>query len=146
MRDGSHLPVDVAAVLARTLEEGARADVVSAYLFGSRARGQPHRQSDVDVGVLLRRDRLPTQRDQFEARLGLIALLASALRGPEVDVVILNDAPPALASRIVSEGRRVFCGDDVADHTFIRDVQLRAADLIPFLRRTRQVKLAAIRR
>ena len=33
-----------------------------------------------------------------------------------------------------------------ADHDFVRDTQLRAADLEPFLRRARKIKLRAIAR
>ena len=36
--------------------------------------------------------------------------------------------------------------DPDADHAFVRDVQLRAADLEPFLRRTRRLKLQALAR
>ncbi|CAN5724217.1 hypothetical protein BH23CHL8_BH23CHL8_00190 [soil metagenome] len=61
-------------------------------------------------------------------------------------MVILNDAPPLLARRIVRAGRRVFCRDGGADHAFVRDVQILAADLEPFLRRAREVKLAAMLR
>jgi hypothetical protein len=61
-------------------------------------------------------------------------------------VVVLNDAPPLLGRRIVIKGRRVFCADAEADHAFVRDVQLRAADLEPFLRRMGQLKLDALRR
>jgi hypothetical protein len=61
-------------------------------------------------------------------------------------VVILDDAPPHFARRIVLCGVRVFCDDRERDHAFVRDVQLRAADLEPFLRRTRRTKLEAIRR
>lgn len=35
---------------------------------------------------------------------------------------------------------------DAPDRAFVRDAQLRAADIEPFLRRTRRLKLAAIRR
>jgi hypothetical protein len=63
-----------------------------------------------------------------------------------VDVVILNDAPPGLARRIVTEGRNVYCRDTELNHSFVRDVQLRAADLAPFLRRMSALKLTAIRR
>jgi hypothetical protein len=43
-------------------------------------------------------------------------------------------------------GRRLLCVDAEADHAFVRDVQLRAADLEPFLRRTRRLKLQALAR
>jgi hypothetical protein len=59
---------------------------------------------------------------------------------------VLNDAPPPLARHIVISGRRLLCTDPEADHAFVRDVQLRAADLEPFLRRSRRLKLEAIGR
>ena len=78
------------------------------------------------------------------ARDDTIGRLSAALAAT-VDLVVLNDAPPLLARRIVTSGRRLFCSDPEADHGFVRDVQLRAADLAPFLRRTRRLKLAALR-
>jgi hypothetical protein len=63
----------------------------------------------------------------------------------EVDVIVLNDAPPLLARRVVLSGRRVFCADDERDHAFVRDAQLRAADVEPFLRRASRTKLDALR-
>ena len=120
--------------------------VVSVYLFGSRAAGRAHRESDVDVGVLLDRGRHPTREERFEARIRLGSELIDALDSNDVDVVILNDAPPPLGRRVVTEGRRVFLADSRADLRYVRDVQLRAADLLPFLERTRRIKLEALRR
>ena len=136
---------DVAGTIAAVLESGAVSGVVSAYLFGSEAQGRAHRESDVDVGVVLRYDEHPTTRDRFETRLRLHTELGAALRR-EVDVIVLNDAPPLLARRVVLSGYRVFCGDADGDHGFVRDVQLRAADVEPFIRRTRRAKLSALRR
>jgi predicted nucleotidyltransferase len=120
--------------------------VISAYLFGSVAEGRAHRESDLDIGVLLEWTAHPDARARFEARLRLIADIGSVIRRNDVDVVILNDAPPHLARKIVTSGRRVFCADPLADHAFVRTTMLRAADLEPFLRRTRRVKLGALGR
>jgi hypothetical protein len=60
--------------------------------------------------------------------------------------VVLNDAPPSFGRHIVTRGRRVSCADPEADDAFRRDVQLRAADLEPFLRRMRRLKLEALAR
>ena len=137
---------DVTSVLEGALRELAPVGLVSAYLFGSHAEGRAHRESDVDVGVLLAWGAHPTAAARFDERLRLTALLAAAHGTERIDVVVLNDAPPTLGRRIVTAGRRVYCADPERDHAFVRDVQLRAADLEPFLRRTREVKLAAIRR
>ena len=130
--------------LRRRLTEAPPAGVDAVYLFGSHAEGRAHRESDVDVGVLLRWSAYPTAGERFERRLRLCGELAAG-RKP-VDIVILNDAPPTLAARIVTEGLRLFCADGGAEHAFRRDAQLRAADLAPFLRRLARVKLEALGR
>ena len=135
-----------ADILDRFFSRANRTGLVSAYLFGSRITGRIHRESDLDVGILLDWRVHPTHRVRFEERLALSSSLIAALGANEVDVLILNDAPPLLAARIVVEGRRVFCAEPVLDRAFFRDVQLRAADLLPFLRRTRRLKLLALQR
>lgn len=122
-------------------EEG----VVSAYLFGSRAEGREHRESDLDVGLLLDRSRHGTTATRFAQRVRLSSLLG-ARSGLTVDVVVLNDAPPGLARRIVTQGKPIMVRDPQAERAFSRDVQLRAADLEPFLRRMRRTKLEALAR
>lgn len=118
--------------------------LVAAYLFGSAATGREHRESDIDVAVLLDREAYPTAADRFEPRLSLIAALQRATHR-EVDVVVLNDTPPQLARRIMTEGARLLTIDSGRELTHLRLVLSRAADLEPFLRRTRAIKLRAIR-
>lgn len=120
--------------------------VVSVRLFGSHAEGRAHRESDVDVGVLLDRRVHPTREGRWETRVRLTAEVVDALDRNRVDLVVLNDAPPELGRRVVQEGIPVFCSDAEADHAYVRDVQLRAADLDPWLRRNRRTLLEAIRR
>jgi predicted nucleotidyltransferase len=124
---------------------GRAPGIVSAYLFGSVAEGRAHRESDVDVGVLLDRAVFPSAEERMEVRISLGSELVDVLDINDVDLVILNDAPPELGRAIVTRGRRVHCADAEADHAYVRDVQLRAADLAPWLRRVRRVKLDALR-
>ncbi|MGH7321877.1 MAG: type VII toxin-antitoxin system MntA family adenylyltransferase antitoxin [Candidatus Rokuibacteriota bacterium] len=138
--------VGVAGVLARLSRGASQPGIVSAYLFGSHASGRPHRESDVDVGVLLDWEVYQSRPARFDARIRLASELSGRPGRSDVDVVILNDAPPLLARRIVMEGRRILCLDAEADHAFRRDIQLRAADVAPFLRRMARLKLAAIQR
>ena len=120
--------------------------VVSAYVFGSVAKRRAHAESDIDVGVLLDRRRYPDARSRFEAQLELRRHLSPASVGREVDLVVLNDASPVLGRSIVASGERAFCSDTLVDHAFQRDVQLRAADLDPFLRRMRHTLHAGLLR
>jgi len=56
--------------LSRAIERVAAAlgiPVVSAYLFGSRAEGRAHRESDLGLAILLPWDR-PGGREHFELR------------------------------------------------------------------------------
>lgn len=118
--------------------------VASAYLFGSIPEGRAHRESDVDVGVLLAWASYPTRAERFEVGIRLAGRLQAAV-GRQVDLVVLNDAPPLFGRHVVTRGRRILCRDPRADHAYVRDVQLRAADLEPWLRRMRELKLRAIR-
>ena len=137
----SPTPLDPAAVGA-VFEGMVEAGVLAAYLFGSHAARRPHRESDVDVAVLLSWSLDRAAR--FAARVRLASVLPARLGTRDIDVVVLNDAPPHFARRIALDGTRVFCRDAEAEHAFRRDVQLRAADLEPFLVRTRRVKLEAL--
>lgn len=118
--------------------------VASVYLFGSHAEGRAHRESDVDIGILLQWERHPIRSDRFDMRIQLGSELIAVLHHNEVDVVILNDAPPILGRKIIQDGIRVFLGDPSADHAYVRDIQIRAADLEPWLRRLRKLRLEAL--
>lgn len=139
-------PNQLEIVLAPLLSGPAGQGVVAAYLHGSHATGRPHRESDVDLGIVLDYAEYPTARDRFEAGLRLRSALQPALGAVPLDLVVLNDAPPGLAASVVTRGQRVHCSNAEAEHAFRRDCQLRAADLAPFLRRTATLKREAIRR
>lgn len=138
-------PVVDAIVESLAAAETEASGVASAYLFGSLAEGRAHRESDVDLGVLLAWGAHPTRARRFEAGIRLAGRLQAALGRP-VDLVVLNDAPPLLGRHVVTCGRRLLCRDAAADHDYVRDVQLRAADLEPWLRRLRERKLEVLRR
>lgn len=132
----------IASAVAEALQ--ATPGVISVYLFGSTAAGRPHRDSDVDVAVLLDRRVYPDARARFEARLRAHTALGAALGRDDLDIVILNDAPPLFARAIVTTGHRVACPDPEADRAFRRDTMLRAADLAPFLARAKRRLLHAL--
>ena len=139
-------PDDVAARLSRLFQTTRPPGIVSVYLFGSHAEHRAHRESDVDVGVLLDRAVFPSEADRFDERVRLSAQLGAELGARVVDIVVLNYVPPGLASRVVTRCIRVHCSSPEDDHAFRRDAQLRAADLAPFLKRMRRLKLAALQR
>ena len=83
-----------------------RPEIEAAYIFGSVASGRTRKNSDIDIAVLVDRRVRPSRMLKY--RLELMADLGSALRRSDVDVVILNEAPPLLAHRVLSKGKLVF--------------------------------------
>ncbi len=94
---------------AKTLEQyfASVEEVVLAYLFGSLARGRAWAHSDVDIAVLLQGH--PNADLCFDLRLKLITDLIGILHYNDVDVVILNQAPPALRYAVLRDGILLFC-------------------------------------
>lgn len=129
-------PADLHQRLARFF--ATRPEVVVAYLYGSHAEGRAHRESDIDIAVLLDRARCPTAGDRFQARIDLGTGLIAALHFNDIDLVVLNDAPPLFARHVVCSGTIVHCADPAAEHAYRRDILLRAADLAPFIERGRR--------
>jgi uncharacterized protein len=144
--EGQTMSQDHQAALSRYFEDHPDLGVASAYLFGSHAEGRAHRESDVDVGVLLQWDRHPTRGGRFDLRIQLGSELIHALKHNEVDVVILNDAPPLLGRKIIYDGIRVFLEDPEADHAYVRDVQILAIDQELWLKKWRKLRLEALAR
>jgi uncharacterized protein len=134
-------------LIARAAEHlGRSPGVVAAYAFGSVPEGRAHRESDLDLAVLLDWHAFPHRASRADAQLRLLGELMQAVASNAVDLVILNDAPPLLGRHIVVHGRRLPVGDAEATHAFERDVRLRAADVEPFVRRGRARLLEALGR
>ena len=108
--------------------------LVCVYLYGSVARGEAHRHSDVDLGVLYTQEPPPTLD-------GLGLALCSTLEqhlGRPVDLLVLNRAPVDLTQRVLRDGVLVYEGDASTRIRF--EVQARNAyfDLLPYLRQYRR--------
>ena len=127
-------------------EKAQHDDVVSAYVFGSHTTERAHRESDVDVAVLFDYAAAVDRKARGVRQIELNAELVGATQHNRVDVVVLNDAGPELGHEVVHHGTRIFTSNPEADHAFQRTVQLRYADLRPFLDRSRRTKLRAILR
>lgn len=81
-----------------------------AYLFGSQATGHAGPLSDFDVGVLFRATLSPPER--FHRRLSLSAELIEMLHTQHIDVVELNEAPPAIRFKIIKHGQILYSEDE----------------------------------
>lgn len=80
-----------------------------AYLFGSVARGEAGKLSDVDMAVLL--DDSLNKKERFDLQLKLISDMTAILKTDGVDLVVMNDAPIALNYEIIKANHPVFVRD-----------------------------------
>lgn len=78
--------------------------VLVAYLFGSCVKGAQTYRSDVDIAVLLSE----APEKLLEYYLHLINMLTGIL-GNNVDLTILNLAPPLLKFQIIKNGEVIYC-------------------------------------
>ena len=115
----------------RTLAEAVqrfaqRPEVLVAYLFGSHAREKSTPISDVDFAVVLSEGVL--RESYLDYRIALMQELTKIFRSDEVQVVILNQAPPLLAFKVVVEGKSLLCRDELARLRFRVDATRRYLD------------------
>lgn len=82
-------------------------DVAAAYLFGSQVRGTAGALSDVDVAVLL-----DDASNHHRRQLALLDALGAVVGSERIDVVVLNDAPVAVAYRVLREGTLLVSKDE----------------------------------
>lgn len=92
----------------------SRPEVAAACLFGSTATGQAGPLSDVDVGVLLAASKWKDLMASLEYQAKLLAELMELLGRDDIDVVILQEAPPLLAHRVLRTGIFFHVADDRA--------------------------------
>lgn len=82
--------------------------ILFVYLFGSQAKGESTRLSDIDIAVFL--DKKIAKSERFDIRLRLTNDL-SAIAGARVDLIVMNDIPIQIAYEIIKHGKVIFCKD-----------------------------------
>ncbi len=108
-----------------------RPEILEAYLFGSSARGEAQPHSDVDVAVFVDFEQSPSMPFGRAATLG--AELMAALGRDDIDIVILNEAPPLLYHRVLRDGQRLVARDLMATTTREGRALSRYCDYVPQL-------------
>ena len=118
--------------------------VVLAYLFGSHARGRAWKHSDVDVAVLLVGH--PDDDRCFDVRLEVIGGMMDIFQTDDVDVLVLNQAPPALRYAVLRDGIVLFCRDRQAMIEFRVRAVNEYLDFKPILKRHERAILEKARK
>jgi len=106
-------------------------NVVLAYLFGSQAKGNIGPLSDIDIAVYF--DESVPANERFDLRLETLGQLMDLFKTDEVDLVVLNDAPPLLSHRILKEGTLIFSDNHKKRLDFEVKAVLKYLDWKPYL-------------
>lgn len=81
-------------------------NVLLAFLFGSQAKGYSHKESDVDIAVLLDEKVSPDQ--YFDKSIELVSLFKDLYPGKEKQISILNQATPLLKHEVLAGGKLLY--------------------------------------
>jgi len=79
-------------------------EIIFAYIYGSVARNQDTKLSDIDITIYIDEDKRP-EAGPFGYRSELITEL-QPLAGNDIDLIILNEASNLLAYNVFKEGRK----------------------------------------
>ncbi|HWN74033.1 MAG TPA: nucleotidyltransferase domain-containing protein [Solirubrobacterales bacterium] len=103
--ENAYVPEIDEAARQRLSEALDKKGVVAAMLIGSQARGEAGPLSDVDIAVWHEPELDRNQR--WDLQLSLMGVAQDALGTNEVDIVMLNDAPPLLQHRAIRDAVRL---------------------------------------
>jgi len=107
-------------------------EIVVAFVFGSVGRGSEGPLSDVDIAVLLD-EAIRIEESGYGYSADLTAEIMRALHRNDVDLIVLNTAPPLLKYQVLRNGKLLFCRSG----SRLAEFRLRAfneyQDWVPFL-------------
>ena len=117
--------------------------VTFAILFGSIATDEQSPISDIDIAVYVDETKVD---DLFKFQLKLLGAFNDCFKTDEIDLVILNEAPPALKYEIIKKGILVFCrNENVYDEFYLRAMK-EYFDFYPILKKNYEHAKRELRR
>jgi len=79
-------------------------------LFGSQARGDFKKTSDIDLAFLMEEEYLKN-KNVLDVRSELVPFFSSEIK-KDCDIIFINQAPPLLKYQIVKYGRKIYLDKD----------------------------------
>jgi predicted nucleotidyltransferase len=122
--------------IVRRVVDRARRDpaILAVILFGSHARGEASADSDVDLCLVLASDTTP--------KLTMSRTRLAYLAEDKLDLVIFQQLPLHIKSRVLKEGKVLFVRDEDA----LYDVAIRAARAFEHFRHIQRAYLDEVAR
>jgi len=108
-------------------------EIIVAYLFGSQATGKSGLLSDIDLAFLLADPLSNENYFRYGYKAHLTSELIKLFSNNDIDVVILNDAPPLLRFQVVYHGQVIFSRSEKERLAFHVKVFNEYQDFRPFL-------------
>lgn len=97
------------------------------YVFGSYAKGNNNRNSDLDIAILM-------EEMDFNDKLSLIGDLTDIFKRNDIDLVILNSANSVLKHQIIKYGKLIYMKSEDIKVKFEVKVLKEYMDMEPFRR------------
>lgn len=79
-------------------------DILAVFLFGSIAQGKGHKNSDIDICLIMKEGSY-TSLDFSEKKM-------EYLKAFEADIQIFQQLPLYMRERVIQEGKQLFCRDE----------------------------------
>lgn len=98
--------------------------IIALYLFGSYAADRPTPLSDIDLAVLF--DKSAEHEIYLPERLRLMGEMSTVLGTDRIELIVLNEAPPALGYRVIRDGELLFSENDAKSQ--LVDFKVRTID------------------
>jgi len=84
-------------------------NIIAIFLFGSYAKKTTTKLSDIDIGILFKKD-----FNYVNDELKIIQKLSEIFQNNSIDLTILNAAPPDLAFEVIKSGELLLVNDEEA--------------------------------
>lgn len=121
-----------------------RSPLLFAYLFGSQAKGGTTPRSDVDIAAYFPPSL--SKARQSELRLSLTSELMSVLKRDDLDLIVLNEAPPFLAFQAIQPGVVLFSRDELARTRFEARTMSLYFDRIHYFKKSADAMISRLAR